>query len=177
MGRPASAVRPHSLGKEHMRLWFRLLTAALIAAGTVVSAPLSTPAAAQEAKPTQEDAKSITLKAAELIAAKGLDKAAKAFNTEGPFKHGEIYVNVIDFAGVWKVYPPRPAGVGQSVVNVKDPDGRFIVQDVLAVAKEKDEGWVEYRWLNPASNKIEPKITYVKRVPGQELVAYVGIYK
>lgn len=160
-----------------MRLWFRLLTAALIAAGTVLSAPLSTPAAAQESKPTQEDAKSITLKAAELIAAKGLDEAAKAFNAEGPFKHGEIYVNVIDFAGTWKVYPPRPAGVGQSVVNVKDPDGRFIVQDVLAVAREKDEGWVEYRWLNPASNKIEPKITYVKRVPGQELVAYVGIYK
>ncbi|AWU94690.1 cache domain-containing protein [Azospirillum ramasamyi] len=160
-----------------MRLWFRLLVAGLIVAGTAVSAPLSTPAAAQAAQPTQEDAKAITLKAADLIAAQGLEEASKAFNADGPFKHGEIYVNVIDFAGVWKVYPPRPAGVGQSVINVKDPDGRFIVQDVLAVAKEKGEGWVEYRWLNPASNRIEPKITYVKRVPGQELVAYVGIYK
>lgn len=160
-----------------MRLWFRLLVAGLIAVGTAVSAPMPTPAVAQTAKPMQEDAKSITLKAAELIAAQGLDEAAKAFNADGPFKYGEIYVNVIDFAGVWKVYPPRPAGVGQSVINVKDPDGRFIVQDVLAVAKDKGEGWVEYRWLNPASNKIEPKITYVKRVPGQDLVAYVGIYK
>lgn len=160
-----------------MRLWFRLLAVALIAVGTAVSAPLSSPAVAEQAKPTQEDAKSITLKAADLIGAQGLDEAAKAFNADGPYKHGEIYVNVIDFAGVWKVYPPRPAGVGQSVINVKDPDGRFIVQDVLAVAKDKGEGWVEYRWLNPASNRIEPKITYVKRVPGQELVAYVGIYK
>lgn len=160
-----------------MRLWFRLLVAGLISVGTAAPVPLSTPAAAEEAKPTQEDAKSITIKAVDLIAAQGLDEAAKVFNAEGQFKHGEIYVNVIDFAGVWKVYPPRPAGAGQSVINVKDPDGRYIVQDVLAVAKDKGEGWVEYRWLNPASNRIEPKISYVKRVPGQELVAYVGIYK
>lgn len=150
----------------------RILTAALVAVGLS-----ATCAFAQGAKPTQDDAKAIALKAADLIAAKGLDEAAKSFNAEGPFKHGEIYVNVIDFAGVWKVYPPRPSGVGQSVVNVKDPDGRFIVQDILKVAKDAGEGWTEYRWLNPATNKIEPKVTYVKRVPGQELVAYVGVYK
>lgn len=150
---------------------FRILLSGLFAISIISGA------VAQDKKPTQDDAKAITLKAADLIAAKGLDEAAKAFNAEGEYKFGEIYVNVIDFAGVWKVYPPRPAGVGQSVVNVKDPDGKFVVQDILAVAKDKGEGWTEYRWLNPASNKIEPKVTYVKRVPGQELVAYVGIYK
>ncbi|AWK87578.1 cache domain-containing protein [Azospirillum thermophilum] len=154
-----------------MRVLFRYLMAGLLALS------LAGAATAQDGKPTQEDAKAITLKAAELIAARGLDEAAKVFNADGEFKYGEIYVNVIDFAGTWKVYPPRPAGVGQSVINVKDPDGKYVVQDVLAVAKDKGEGWVEYRWLNPASNKIEPKVTYVKRVPGQELVAYVGIYK
>jgi len=156
-----------------MRTLFRVLFAGLIAAALSIS-----PAAAQDKKPTQDDAKAITLKAADLVAAKGLEEAAKEFNVkDGPWFYGEIYVNVIDFDGVWRAYPPRPTGVGQSVINVKDPDGKFIVQDVLAVAKEKGEGWVEYRWLNPASSKIEPKITYVKRVPGQDLVAYVGIYK
>ncbi len=154
-----------------MHMWSRLLLVGLVVAG------ISGAAAAEDAKPTQDDAKAVTLKAAELITAKGLDEAAKAFNADGEFKHGEIYVNVIDFTGIWKVYPPRPAGVGQSVINVKDPDGRLLVQDILAVAKDKGEGWVEYRWMNPASNKIEPKVTYVKRVPDQELVAYVGIYK
>ncbi|SMH57740.1 cache domain-containing protein [Azospirillum agricola] len=154
-----------------MRMWIRLLLAGLFAIG------IAGAAAAQDAKPSQEEAKAVTLKAADLIAAKGLEEAARSFNAEGEFKRGEIYVNVIDFTGVWKVYPPRPAGVGQSVINVKDPDGRFIVQDVLATAKDKGEGWVEYRWLNPATNRIEPKVTYVKRVPGQDLVAYVGVYK
>lgn len=151
----------------------RIFLAGLLAVGF-----LSGAAAAQTAKPTLDDAKAITLKAADLVAAKGLDEAAKVFNVDGEFKFGEIYVNVIDTNGVWKVYPPRPAGVGQSVIAVKDPDGKLIVQEIIKVAGEgAGEGWVEYRWLNPASNKIEPKVTYVKRVAGQDLIAYVGIYK
>lgn len=161
----------------------RIVTGIGRAAGRLVAIILLTagltagPAAAQTAKPSQEDAKALTVAAADLVAAQGLEEAAKTFNADGAFKYGEIYVNVIDFAGVWKVYPPRPAGVGQSVVNVKDPDGKLLVQEIIKVAKDSGEGWVEYRWMNPASNRIEPKVTYVKRVPGQELIAYVGIYK
>lgn len=151
---------------------FRILLAGLLAFGLMTGA-----AVAQTAKPSMDDAKAITLKAAALIADKGLEEAAKVFNVEGEFKFGEIYVNVIDLTGTWKVYPPRPAGVGQSVINVKDPDGKMIVQEVIKVGTGAGEGWVEYRWLNPASNKIEPKVTYVKRVAGQDLIAYVGIYK
>ncbi|MBB3263257.1 signal transduction histidine kinase [Azospirillum sp. OGB3] len=123
-----------------------------------------------------ERVRAIALKAADLIAARGLEAAAAVFNRDGEFRHEALYVTVIDFAGVWKVYPPRPAGVGMSVINVKDPDGRDIVRDILSVARDAGEGWVEYRWLNPASNRIEPKTTFVKRVPGQDLVAYVGLY-
>ncbi len=134
-------------------------------------------AEAQMHKAAQEEARAIALKAVDLIVEKGLEVAAAEFNRDSEFKHGEIYVNVIDFAGIWRVYPPRPAGVGVSVINVKDPDGRDIVRDILSVARNSGEGWVEYRWLNPSSNRIEPKVTFVKRVPGQELVAYVGVYR
>ncbi|WP_448188566.1 cache domain-containing protein [Azospirillum sp. sgz301742] len=148
-----------------------------IAAAGLLMLGLSGAASAQDKKPTMDDAKAITLKAAEVLTAKGLDEASKVFNTDGEFKHGEIYVNVIDMDGVWKVYPPKPAGVGQNVSQVKDADGVFIIQEILKVAKDKGEGWVEYRWKNPASEKIEPKVTYVKKIDGQGLVAYVGIYK
>lgn len=153
-----------------LRVLWIVLTALLVA--TVLPAG----AHAQPGNPEQEQVRAIALKAVDLIAAKGLDTAAAAFNRDGEFRHGALYVTVIDFAGVWKVYPPRPAGVGISVINVKDPDGRDIVRDILSVARDAGEGWVEYRWLNPASNRIEPKTTFVKRVPGQDLVAYVGLY-
>lgn len=154
------------------RILSTLLVCLLMVSGMAMA---MTPA--PDKKPTQEDAKAITIKAVDLISAKGLDDAAKSFNENGEFKFGEIYVCVIDFKGAWLVYPPRPAGVGQVVINVKDADGVFIVKEIIKVAQEKGEGWVEYRWLNPASNKIEPKITYAKRIPGKDLVAYVGIYK
>lgn len=131
---------------------------------------------AQNAKPTQEDAKRITEQAVELIAAKGIEEAGKAFNQNGDFKYGEIYVNVINTQGNWVVYPPKPALVGNSVLAFTDPDGKKLGQMILDTGLQ-GEGWVEYRWKNPASEKIEPKVTYVKRVPDQDLIAYVGIYK
>jgi len=134
-------------------------------------------AGADEVRPTPEDAKVLAIKAADLIATKGLDAAAAEFNREGEFKHGQVYVNVVDLAGIWKVYPPRPAGVGQNVLNVRDPDGKAIVQEIIALAQKEGEGWIDYRWINPETKKIEPKTSYLKRVPGQDLIAYVGVYK
>ncbi|HYD30696.1 MAG TPA: cache domain-containing protein [Azospirillaceae bacterium] len=142
----------------------------------IVCLMMATSAHAQTTKPTQEDAKRITEQAADLIAAKGIEEAGKIFNQDGDFKYGEIYVNVINTKGNWVVYPPKPALVGNSVLAFADPDGKKLGQAILDTGLQ-GEGWVEYRWKNPASDKIEPKITYVKKVPGQDFITYVGIYK
>lgn len=126
---------------------------------------------------TQEEAKALTLRAAELIHAKGLDNARTVLHEEGEFKHGELYVNVIDTAGTWLVYPPMPSGEGRNVLPVKDATGKLLVQDIITIARKQGEGWIEYRWMNPETKQIGPKVSYVKRVPGTELVVYVGIYK
>lgn len=131
---------------------------------------------AQAKKPTQDEVKAIAIKAADFVAAKGVDEAAKAFTTDGEFKFGEIYVNVIDTQGNWVIYPPKPENKGKSVLNFVDEDGKELGKDILNTGL-KGEGWTEYRWKNPASNSIQPKITYVKKVPGKDLIAYVGIYK
>ncbi|MDY0242291.1 MAG: cache domain-containing protein [Rhodospirillaceae bacterium] len=126
---------------------------------------------------TESDVREITLKAAAFLEEKGIDAARKAFYAEGPFRHDEIYVNVIDGNGFWRIYPPSPQSEGRSVFELRDVDGKFLVQDILDVARTKGEGWVEYRWLNPVTNQIQPKVSYVKSVPGQGLIVYVGAYK
>jgi cytochrome c len=126
---------------------------------------------------TPDEAKALTIEAANLVSAKGLDAARKTFGEDGKFKHDDIYVSVIDFKGTWIVYPPKPALEGQSSANIKDADGKMIGQELVKVATGPGEGWVEYRWMNPASNKIEPKLAFVKRIPNQELFALVGVYK
>ncbi|HLO78432.1 MAG TPA: cache domain-containing protein [Magnetospirillum sp.] len=149
----------------------RTLIAALLA--VVVSTGL---AHAQAKKLTQDEVKALTVKAADFIAAKGIEEAEKAFTQEGDFKFGEIYVNVIDLNGNWVIYPPKPENKGKTVLNFIDEDGKKLGEDILNTGK-KGEGWTEYRWKNPATNTIQPKATYVKKVPGKDYIAYIGIYK
>lgn len=135
------------------------------------------PALAADQRPTPDQVRALTLKAAALVAAQGVDKVRETFHREGEFRFGEIYVNVIDANGTWLIYPPNPRNEGKSVLNVRDADGKLLVQEIIRVAQEKGEGWVEYQWLNPASNRIEPKMSYVKNVPERGAITYIGLYR
>lgn len=128
-------------------------------------------------RPTPLMVREITLRAAAVLAEEGVEAARRRFHAMGEFRFGEIYVNVIDLNGAWVIYPPAPRNEGKSVLNVTDSDGKLLVREIVKVAEDKGEGWVEYRWLNPATNRIEPKLTFVKRVPGKDLIAYVGLYR
>lgn len=138
---------------------------------------LGPPLAAAADRVSAEQVKALTLKAAALLESAGLDKARETFHRDGEFKFGEIYVNVIDANGTWLIYPPNPRNEGKSVLNVRDADGKLLVQDIIRTAGEQGEGWVEYQWLNPASNRIQPKMTYVKAVPSLKAIAYIGFYR
>ena len=88
---------------------------------------VSGPARADQVKPTQEEVEALTRKAAAIVETQGIQAAREIFNTDGEFKYGEIYVNLIDFKGTWLIYPPRPASIGMNVINLKDADGRFLI--------------------------------------------------
>jgi len=128
-------------------------------------------------KPTQDDARRIALKAAALVKDKGLDAARSAFDTDGEFKFGEIYVNVISDKGVRLIYPPAPAGENVDALDAQDVDGKYLVKDIIDLAKTKGEGWTQYRWTNPQTRKIAEKKTFVKDVPERGVIVYVGVYE
>lgn len=88
-----------------------------------------------EEKYIQEDAKALALKVVELIQSKGLDSARAVLHPEGEFRHGELYVNVINMAGTWLVYPPMPSGEGRSVLGVKDATGKILVREIVRIAQ------------------------------------------
>jgi signal transduction histidine kinase len=48
---------------------------------------------------------------------------------------------------------------------------------MIDTAKSKGSGWVDYMWTNPQTKKVEPKSTYVVKVPEFEGLIGVGIYK
>jgi cytochrome c len=147
------------------------------AAACAAAIMLSATVCFASSKTTPDEAKALAIQAADLVSEKGLDAARKAFNEDGTFKHDDIYVTVMDLKAGWVIYPLKPAAEGQSAYNIKDADGKLLAQEMLKVATEQGEGWVEYRWMNPTTSKIEPKQTYVKRIQGKDLFTFVGVYK
>jgi cytochrome c len=69
----------------------------------------------------------------------------------------------------------RPALIGKNLFDLKDQDGKYLIREMIDVAKGPGSGWVDYKWPNPLSNKIEDKTSYVEKM-GDYFVG-VGVYR
>jgi cytochrome c len=130
---------------------------------------------ASAAEPTEKDAVALVEKGARFMRAHGKDEMIKRINTRDPeFYLGALYLAMRDTSGI-TVAHPTTALIGKNLVDVPDADGKLFRREMIAVAKNKGGGWVDYKFMNPASGKVEPKTTYVLRVGDVALEA--GIYK
>jgi cytochrome c len=111
------------------------------------------------------EAKKMLDKAVAFYKVSGKEKTIKAFNDpKGAFAKGEIYIFMQDFNGVMLAHGANAKLVGQNLYSLKDPDGKLFVQDMIKVAQGPGSGWTEYKWTNPMTKKIEPKLTYLQKV-------------
>ncbi|MDO9286815.1 MAG: cache domain-containing protein [Aquabacterium sp.] len=147
----------------------RLLTIAVlgfVAAGTAHAADQGTAA----------EAEAMVKKAVAHIKAAGPEKAYDEFTNGKSFKDRDLYIIVYDLNGKNLAQGANPKLVGKDLINLKDPDGKPLIQMFVELAKTKGKGWVEgYKFLNPVSQKMEGKAMYLERV-GDTLVG-CGIYK
>jgi cytochrome c len=122
---------------------------------------------------TLEEAKAMSLRAADLLRQEGPDKAFPVFNDKaGEFHDRDLYVMVYDNTGLNVAHGANAALIGKQLIDLKDTDGKPLIRELVSVA---DQGFLEYKWPNPITKKIEQKATYVVRV-GDYLVG-VGAYK
>ena len=125
---------------------------------------------------TQDEAKAMVEKAVKLLEADGKDKAFAAFNdTAGAFVDRDLYVFVLNMEGTTVSHGANKALIGKSLINLKDADGKAFIQDMIAVAKGAGAGWVDYKWANPTTKKVENKSSYIKK--SGDVFVGVGIYK
>jgi cytochrome c len=138
----------------------------LLALGaTLLFAPMAW--AAGQATP--DEAKAMAIKAAEYLKSAGPDKAFPDFIAkDGPWHDRDLYVFVQNDKGFMMVHGNNPSLAGRDVSNLKDPDGKIINNEVLAI---KDAGWINLKWQNPLNKQIELKTEYVIRVG----VYFVGV--
>ncbi|HQR52590.1 MAG TPA: cache domain-containing protein [Burkholderiales bacterium] len=103
-------------------------------------------------------------------------EAFQAFDTPtGRFTHYDLYVFVVGINdGKFYAMGANPGLVGTDVKDLKNAEGKPIIQDMINIAKEKGSGEYEYAWRNPADNKVEKKHSYIEKVG--DYVVGVGYY-
>lgn len=111
------------------------------------------------------------------FAKEGAEETFKAVNdkSNAAFHDRDLYPFVYDLNGLNVAHGARPALVGKNLISLKDQNGTYIIQEMIALAKGPGSGWVDYKWPNPITNKIEDKSSYVEKM-GDYFVG-VGVYR
>ncbi|WP_324541495.1 cache domain-containing protein [Thauera sp.] len=137
----------------------RVAVALLLAAGTALSAQAGERATPREARALFEQAVGY-------MEQNGAESAFAAFNDrKGKFVRKDLYVFVIDDKGVYHASGAAPeALVGLTVLNTTDAAGNALFREMIDTTRVNPEGTVRYMWLNRVTNKVEPKVSYVRKV-------------
>lgn len=125
---------------------------------------------------TRAEAKALAEKAAKFLKANGKEKTlAEISKHGGQFDKGEMYVFAYDMKGTVLAHPKNRGLIGKNMYNLPDEDGKFFRKDIVELAKAKGSGWVDYKYLNPETKKVEKKTTYVLRA--DDMILCCGVYR
>jgi cytochrome c len=106
----------------------------------------------------------------------GKEKALDDFtNDKAKFTDRDLYVACIDQKGIWTAHGMNKALIGRDMTKVMDADGRSLGTLILAMMNTEKEGWLDYRWPDPLTKKIEEKRTFNQHIGDQ--ICGVGVYR
>jgi cytochrome c len=97
------------------------------------------------------------------------DKSVKEYHDR------DLYPFIYDLKGICVAHGARPALIGKNLMDLKDQDGQYLIREMIKIAEGLGTGWVDYKWPNPITNKIEDKSSYIEKM-GDYFVG-VGIYR
>jgi methyl-accepting chemotaxis protein len=140
--------------------------AALTFAGIVMADDMATP----------DEAKAMSQKAQTAVNDMGADAAFAAFAADdGGFKDKDLYVFCMDMDGVMLSHAVKPELVGKNLLDF-NKYGDELFKDMVAMAKDSGEGWVDYNWPYPGTDEVKAKTSYIMTNDGGFFCG-VGAYK
>ena len=122
---------------------------------------------------TPEDAQAMAEKAAAFVKSDGEKAFSVISDPNGPYHQGEVYVTVLDRQGVVRA-TLNPKLIGVNMWEATDPDGVKFSQLPWTATEKSETAWIQYKFTNPESKKIEPKKAWVHRVG--DYVVFSGVY-
>ena len=89
----------------------------------------------------------------------------KLYDPAGPFLVKDTYIFILDTTGVELVNPGFRNLEGRNLLDLKDTEGKLLVQEMFKAVEKDSSGWIEYMWPKPGDNRSTQKSTYVRKVP------------
>jgi len=149
----------------------------LFGVAILVLVAVASTAFAQE-RGTPAEAKAMLDQAVAYVKAVGPDKAFADFtDKDSKWHEKDLYVFAVRFDGLTVAHGGNKGLVGKNLIEVKDPDGKLFIKEMIDMAKAKGTGSVNYSFTDPQSKKFEHKTSYIARVPGYDGVMGVGVYR
>jgi cytochrome c len=129
-----------------------------------------------EERAAPQDAEDLVKTAISYLKKHGAEKAYASYQSKsGPFIYKDLYIMVYDMNGKCVAHGADPSRVGKDYLDAKDPDGKLFVKERVEIAKSKGSGWQDYKFVNPATKKVEQKTSYVEKVG--DVIVCAGAYK
>ncbi|MBU0902858.1 MAG: methyl-accepting chemotaxis protein [Gammaproteobacteria bacterium] len=167
------------------RLWLILVVAIamLVIQGALLLKQIRTDLYAAKAEKTQhvvQSAAGILQHYQSLEAAGSLprdDAQKQAMETIRGLRYaGQEYFWINDQTPVMVMHPTNPKLEGQNLSGFKDPDGKALFNEMVAISKSQGAGQVDYRWPKPGASEPVPKISYVQLFQPWGWIIGSGVY-
>jgi cytochrome c len=128
------------------------------------------------AQHTAADASALVRKAVVYLKKNGKEKLlAEASNPKGAFVDQDLYLSIYALDGKVVAHGANPKLIGVDVSQLRDANDRYFIKDILATARTAGSGWVDYKWVDPASKALRDKSVYLEKT--DDVVIAAGYYK
>ena len=125
---------------------------------------------------TKDAAVAMVKKAVAMLKTDGIEKGYAAISTPGgQFQDGEIYVVVQGLDGVTRAHATNPKLIGNDLTDAQDVDGKYFTKDLTTFARKQASFWYDFKFVNPATMKIQVKDYYCEVVDVTRVCA--GVYR
>ena len=125
---------------------------------------------------TKDDAVALVKKTVAAIKADGPEKIYGAINTPGSeYQSGELYVVVQGFDGTTIAHATNQKLIGKVMIDQQDVDGKFFAKDMADNGKKGAPFWYDFKFVNPATKKIQVKDMYCE--PLAQTTVCAGVYR
>lgn len=125
-------------------------------------------------KPTPQTIIDRVSDACKLVEKEGTKAFPKFKGNGSAFIFAGTYLWICDLRGKVLMHPLKPIMENQNWSALRDSNGKPFILEMITIAKQRGEGWVDYIWTIPQTQEQLLKLTYVKKSRCNGIDVFIG---